>query len=657
MNLIVKASFLYLFVLASVLDPWMQPAPSTVSAFIDVTLVPMDRNRAIEKQSLVVRDGRIVEIGNARAVRIPDNAQVISGKGMFLIPGLTDMHVHLHSKSDALLFVVNGVTTVRNMRGTPLHLAWRPEIENGKLLAPSIFSCGPILDGHPPTGENVTILQSNEEIEKNIAHQKQLGFDCVKVYNRLSPEFYSAIVESAHRHQMSVAGHVPFRVGLSGALAMQQDTIEHLTGYMSALRSEQGRIDENKIPELARKTKKAGVWNCPTLVVQKNLTEAGEDFEKLSSRPEMRFVPPSRLEMWNPARNARFQALDEKDFEGARRGLEILDEWILQLNRAGARLLLGTDAPSHFVVPGFSAHQELENLVHAGLTPFQALETGTKNPAEFLKSSQKFGTIEQGKRADLILVRCNPLRNISCTKQIEGVMLRGSWIPNVKIQQILNSVVTSYNIPKNRFEEMPEPGPVTVRYEMISSGTVIGEERLTIVREGFDQIISQQVTDPPLESTAALKISESNDEVRFEIDSLRVEGRSQAEIRLAGQIANMQATLPYKQNPEQVRIQVPDNTILDAPFIGAKAWIAPRLLEIEIGKTVDFAVKEFDFGYFVNRDFDLQDGSWIVQRMSETDFAISISSQYQQTTAKMILSGEGIPELFQKGTRSFRRID
>ncbi len=644
----------------------MEPSSPSISAFVDVTVIPMDRDRTVPGQTVLVKNGRIAQIGDWRKISVPENAQTIKGKNLFLMPGLVDMHVHLHSKADTLLLVANGITTVRNMRGTSLHLSWRPQIDKGKILAPSIYSCGSILDGNPPTGENVTILQTAEEIEANIAHQKRLGFDCVKVYNRLSPPVYEQIVSAAHRQNLTVAGHVPFSVGLSGALTMRQDSIEHLTGYMTALRvtpGTSGIIDQEKIPELAKKTQKAGVWNCPTLVVQQSLTDAGENFEKLVKQPEIQYVAPSRLLMWNPSRNARFQAMNREDFEGARRGIHVLKELTHALQKNGARLLLGTDAPSYFVVPGFSAHKELQNLVNAGLSPYQALQTGTRNPAEFLKGLSTFGTVETGKRADLVLIKCNPLRNIGCTKQIAGVMLQGSWIPEDKIQVMLKDVVESYKIPQNRFENLPElpaHSEFSARYEIIFNNTVLGEERLTIKNDsGAQEIFSQQVSDAPMDAIYQTKIRRSEKGLVVEVAGSRPEGDSRLKISVSGQIANLQASLPYQEGLQRADIHMPPDNLLDGGFIAMKALIGARLKQLAVGETKNLVVKEFDFGIFVNSGFDLMDNAWLVRRDEDTNgnmnFAIQMQWQYQKGTAKLVLDRNGFPVSFERGPRAFRR--
>ena len=666
MTLTAKAGCFLLLFFAGILDRWLTPPSTSMIAFVNVTIIPMDRDRTIPGQTVLVKNDRIVQIGDWKKVVVPENVETIKGKNLFLMPGLADMHVHLHSKADALLMVANGITTVRNMRGTSLHLSWRPQIEKGKILAPSIYSCGSILDGNPPTGENVTVLQTAEEIETSIAHQKRLGFDCVKVYNRLSPAVYEQIVSTAHRQNLTVAGHVPFSVGLSGALAMGQDSIEHLTGYMNALRitpGTSGVIDQEKIPELAKKTQKAGVWNCPTLVVQQRLTDAGENFDKLIQQPEIRYVAPSRLSMWNPSRSARFQAMNQEDFESARRGIHVLKELTRTLQKSGARLLLGTDAPSYFVVPGFSAHQELQNLVNAGLSPFQALQAATTNPAEFLKGLSEFGTVETGKRADLLLIKCNPLKNISCAKQLAGVMLRGHWISENRIQEMLKDVIESYKIPENRFENLPElpaESGLLANYEIIFNNTVVGEERISIRNDSDTQeIFSQQVADPPLEAIYQTKIHRSDQDLEVDVQSSRPEGDSNLMIRFSGQIANLQAFLPYRKDLQRAEIRMPGDSLLDGGFIATKILIAERLQQLKVGDVTNFVVKEFDFGIFVNKGIDFMDNKWKVRRDPDTNgnlnFAIEMQWQYQKGTATLILDPNGIPLSFERGPRVFRR--
>jgi imidazolonepropionase-like amidohydrolase len=221
------------------------------------------------------------------------------------------------------------------------------------------------------------VVERPEDAEHIVEQHKKSGYDCIKLYTHVSRDVYRAILKAAAKFEMPVAGHVPTDVGLDTALALHQSSIEHLTGYMGAIESDNPlhreadlkTVKEEDIPLVAEATARAQVWNCPTLVVQQNYA-AAKDYEELSSMPELKYVPPVRLAMWNPNREKRFQGTD---FQAAKRGIEMLMKITKELHDAGAKILLGSDAPTRFVVPGFAVHRELINLVNSGLSPYEAL--------------------------------------------------------------------------------------------------------------------------------------------------------------------------------------------------------------------------------------------------------------------------------------------
>ena len=420
-----------------------------VVAFIDVNIVPMDSERVLQHQSVIVSDDRIVHIGPVSDVEVPTGALMIAGDDGYLMPGLADMHVHAW-KENLLTYVANGVTTVRFMDGHPSILAWRDQIAAGQLLGPTIYTAGPTIDGATEEGANV--VETFEEAVRIVAEQSAAGYDFVKVYNDVPRLAYEGLVTAAKQHSLPVVGHVPFEAGLAGAFAAEQKSIEHLRGYIfelvtadapirpgAAMRSRAlawNYADRSKFSLLARMTRDAGVWNCPTLVDMQHWTLPGEEYERLFSRPEVRFLS-RRSQQWLRDRSEGWLGVfSEADFESARKALEIKKEFVGALHNAGAGILLGTDD----WMSGFSVHEELQNLVDAGLTPFEAISAGTRDAAEFLGASSEFGTVTPGKRADLILLKANPLVGVENVARRRGVMVRGRWIPEDKLRQMLEAL-------------------------------------------------------------------------------------------------------------------------------------------------------------------------------------------------------------------------
>ena len=433
-----------------------QAQDAAVTAFVGVNVIPMDGERVMENQTVVVRDGQIAELGAASEVQVPAGAERIDGSGRYLIPGLAEMHAHIpppqaeeqfgesYIENVLFLYLANGVTTVRGMLGHPLHLELREQAERGELLSPHIITSGPSFNGNS--------VQSPADAARMVREQKQAGYDFLKLHPGLTHEEFDSIAAVADREGIRFAGHVSDDVGLQRALAAHQATIDHLDSYVQAMLPEgteaatgglfgsnlADEVDSSRIPQLAAATREAGVWNVPTQSLLENLA-GPEPAEAMARRPEMRYMPPSTVAQWIEAKK-EFQADPNFSPEEGERFIELRHELIRALQEADAGLLLGSDAPQIFNVPGFAAHRELGMLVDAGLTPYQALATGTRNPAVFFEELQGWGTIEQGKRTDLVLLEANPLEDISNTQRIAGVMMGGRWLPEAEIQQRLEVV-------------------------------------------------------------------------------------------------------------------------------------------------------------------------------------------------------------------------
>jgi imidazolonepropionase-like amidohydrolase len=279
--------------------------------------------------------------------------------------------------------------------------------------------------------------------------QHAAGYDFIKIHPGLSADEFMAIAATANELGMPFAGHVPVAVGVENALSVGMATIDHLDGYVAALmpvNSDRSggyggffdvllaeHVNEQRVPELAAKTATAGVWNVATESLFEHRV-SDVSVAELSNRPEMRYMPAATVERWVSAKQRQ---LDERGFDAriGARAIAIRRSIILALHEAGARLLLGSDAPQVFNVPGFSLYRELAFLVEAGLTPYEALQTGTSAAAEFLGTNAGFVAI--GRDADLVLLDANPLTDISNTRRVHGVMLRGAWHSSTQLEQRL----------------------------------------------------------------------------------------------------------------------------------------------------------------------------------------------------------------------------
>ncbi len=672
-----------LFVLVAIVCCLLQPRLEAQQdpedyAFIDVTVIPMDRERTISHQTVVVHKSRIVEVKDSNKVTLPDGVVQIDGRGMYLIPGFVDMHVHAHSPQDLALFVARGVTSVRNMRGSQYHLALRNLIAEEKLLGPTLYTCGAIFDGAPPTGESVTVVETEDEARQMVAEQKQAGYDCIKVYTRLSRHVYKAIMSAAKEHGMTVAGHVPTDVGLDLALALHQNSIEHLTGYMGAISDGSSEpvngakvIKESDIPLVSKDTAQSGVWNCPTLVVQQNYASATE-IQNDKNNPGLKYIPPVRLAMWDPSRERRFEGTD---FQAIKRGISVLQKMVYSLQKQGAGLLLGTDAPSRFVVPGFSVHRELKNLVESGLTPYEALTTATRNPAIFMKAASEFGTINKGKRADFVLLKADPLKDISHTEEIAGVMVRGRWFAEPKLNAILQEVQKAYTPPQNRFSEM-EDLPVsskTLKYQIFNSGIVIGEERIAerILDDGRSEIISQQVGDPPSFGKYSARIIRERDGSinHFELIAKRPEGETLITIHNEDRKFTGRAQVPFQSEKMYLEGGIPYQVYMDFSMAASRTAIMEQLIEMKPGDTIEREMRELDFFTVFNKGFKIGMINWKITRQNNTTyvhngneipvgvFIVESSKKHSKETIKILADSSGVPVLIQRGSSLYKRIE
>ena len=413
-----------------------------VIAFINVNVITMMTEGVRGNQTVIVRSGRIETVGPAARVRVPGGALRIDGRGKYLMPGLIDMHVHAFAEDRTwLLYLANGVTSVRNMAGNPGVLAVKQKIAAGEVVGPNLYTCGPILMGYKDPGAVRGIVTS----------QGQAGYDCFKIYNIIdwSTGAYQAAIEAAVAQNRPVVGHLPYNLPLDITLKGRQ-TVEHAEQFYNAFFSKQpDRLDEGKIPDVVRMAKTEGVAVTATLAVYHAIALiAGEaSYQELARRPGLGYVPPAVRERWlSPSNRYR------KDFKPAAvphllRTLEFLRKLTKAFHEAGVKILLGTDAAEDqpFMTPGLSIHDELEELVSAGLTPFEALRAGTSDAARLLSPSEEFGTVAAGKRADLLLLERNPLEDVANLKRRAGVMVRGRWFPEEELRAKLSELKAAYD--------------------------------------------------------------------------------------------------------------------------------------------------------------------------------------------------------------------
>ena len=463
--------------LISLALPWPeQKLPENILAISDVTVIDATGAPAKANMTVIITGDQITRIAKTGEVAIPKNAQVVDAKGKFLIPGLWDMHVHTVWKGLPEkyfpMFIANGVTGVRDMASDlGLLKQLRKDISEGKLLGPRIVG-GPMVDGPMPVWPGVAISISNEaDARKTVASIKDKGADFIKVYSLIPRQAYFALADEAKKRGIPFAGHVPISVSAAEASDVGQKSIEHMEGILLDCSTEEPELrktieesikdakdtdqiraslvralnetssrtletySEEKATALFARFAANGTWQAPTLVVHR--VGAFLDDKNFTNDPRLKYVRRDLRDSWKNQDDFRLKNRTAESSELGKRLLQKRLEIILAMHRAGVKMLAATDALVMYVFPGFSLHDELGLFVQAGLTPMEALQTATRNPAIYLGLSDMVGTVEIGKKADLVLLEANPLENISNTKRINAVVVNGKLIPRVTLDKLL----------------------------------------------------------------------------------------------------------------------------------------------------------------------------------------------------------------------------
>lgn len=438
------------------------------TAFVGVNVIPMDRERVLNDQTVIVKNGVITEIGDAAKVKVPKDAVTVDAKGKFLIPGLVDMHTHLLSDSDEYpdsiapdelrVMVANGVTTVRFMIGTPELLKLRGQSATGEIAAPTIYVASPHLTGREQ-GNNF-VVTTTEEAREAVRKSKAAGYDFIKVTTFVPSLIYESAVDEAKKLGIRVVGHADSRfVGVERAWKAEQQ-IEHLDGYMELLLKPDApmkgsvsdlyiytpdnwksfdHMDESKIPEIARKTVESNPFVDPTHHFMKNSFGRLRTEEEMRAQPDFKFYPAKVQQTWFDFYK-RNRMLNTVPVEKRKRWVEIREKFIKAIHDAGGKLMVGSDTPEFLWLYGFGVHHEMKALKDSGISNYAVLAAGTRNPSDFFGTLDKVGTIQKGKRADLVLLNADPLADISATKNRAGVMLKGKWYTQAELDRWLDEI-------------------------------------------------------------------------------------------------------------------------------------------------------------------------------------------------------------------------
>jgi imidazolonepropionase-like amidohydrolase len=434
-----------------------QPRAEVV-AFVHAAVIPMDKERVVRDQTVVVANGKIVAIGPSAAVKVPAGAQRVDASARYLLPALSDMHVHLLGESwnamvppderlerkdipfgDFLFpYVAMGVTTVQVLMATPEDVANRERIVRGELLGPRMILArmidGPEKAWPPPLS---TWVKSPAEARAAVLRAKAEGYDKIKVYSFLSKEAYDAIVATAGELKMEVMGHVPMALSVEYILKSGQKAIAHSEEIAKHAES----YDAASVDYFATQVVEGKAWMIPTLVTTHTFLDLFDNFDALFTRPGAEyFRHPMQRRAWTFMVDNLYRPIPAAHRAKLREAyIKFQRPLTKAIHDKGGKLLAGSDALMPGLIAGYSLHGELRELVDVGLTPFAALKTATTNPFEYLGESDK-GTIAVGKQTDLLLVDENPLEDVAAASKIAGVLMRGRWIGADEIRKRMQAI-------------------------------------------------------------------------------------------------------------------------------------------------------------------------------------------------------------------------
>lgn len=455
-------------------DTTVQPIAITHVTLIDGTGAPAEPDMTV-----VITGNRITEVGENPS--IPKQSQLVNARGKFLIPGLWDMHSHIHRREDLALFVANGVTGLRIMAALPEINQMRADITNGQLLGPRMAIGSRLMDGSGDAGQTIAVtgasdpelaqewssvmsggrprsivVRNRSDAQQAVNQAKSDGAEWIKIHEGLSREAYFALADESKRQGIPFVGHVPALVSVAEASDAGQRSIEHLQGVLVACSTRESELraappgtrtqrliaetfNVEKAESLAARFVRNNTWQCPTLT-----SRYGTKERSLRQNPSLQYVAAEIRSRWEKAANAIAPLTPEEQMV-SRLTDEKLFEVVGIMHRAGVQFIVGTDVGGAFLVPGFSIHDELSELVKAGFTPMEALRAATRDAARFLGREKESGTIQKGKLADLVLLDANPLQSIRNTQKIRAVILNGRLLDRKALDAELAQVKEAAN--------------------------------------------------------------------------------------------------------------------------------------------------------------------------------------------------------------------
>lgn len=422
----------------------------------NVHIISMENDKVMKNQAIHVRDGKIIDIvPMAQAASKFSGKTLSDAKGAYVFPGLAEFHAHLPVAADGStqlqeesmwLYLANGVLRIRSMLGHPTHLDLRQRVNSGQTPGPRVFISGPSF--------NANSVTSPEQAAQMVKDQKKDGYDHLKIHPGVELDEMWAISKTAKAEGIPFGGHVPLAVGLENSLESGFKSVEHMDGFLEALLPDDlvidpttsgpfnlklvGQVDMSKLPALIDLTLEKGPWMAPTLTLFDRYFGyiPADEFRKA---PEMKYLPGLLIQQWVNTKK-QLEATGVLSKENVAPYLEFRNKLFLELHKSGVPMIMSSDSPQVFNVPGFSIHHEIKMMSDAGMSNYEILKTGSVNTAEYMGMEKEWGMIKKGMSADFVLVEKNPLEDLASMQKPIAVMIQGKMIDRAELQKELDRI-------------------------------------------------------------------------------------------------------------------------------------------------------------------------------------------------------------------------
>ncbi|MEB2775960.1 amidohydrolase family protein [Algoriphagus sp. D3-2-R+10] len=426
----------------------------------NVNIVAMENDMVLNDQSILVGDGKIIKIAPMSEPFDFNGDQVIDGNGYYVYPGLAEFHSHIPVaqngntglQEEAMwLYLANGVLRVRGMIGHASHLPLKARIDAGELDGPRLYLSGPSFSG--------SSVSSPEQAEQMVRDEKAAGYEHLKLHPGLEMDEFMAISKTAKELKIPFGGHVSLNVGLEASLKGGYKSIEHMDGYIEAMIPDYSRVldskiagpftmllvdevDLSKLPELVDLTLETGAWMAPTLTLFDRYfgSKPAEEYRNI---PEMKYMSAEQVQRWINAKTP-YEQSGVLTKEHVQPYLEFRNKLFMTLHEAGVPMLMSSDSPQVFNVPGFSIHHEIELMSKAGMSNYEILKSGSVNPARYFDQEGEWGVIKKGASADFVLVRNNPLEDLATLKEPFMVVMKGKIYDRNELKKQLEKIAVNY---------------------------------------------------------------------------------------------------------------------------------------------------------------------------------------------------------------------